>query len=278
MPNFAANLSMMFTELPFLERFAAAREAGFDAVEFLFPYAVEARQIATRLERHHLQLAVFNFPPGDWEHGEWGIACDTRRGEQFRHYVQVALNYALALGAKQLHCMAGIVAHGMSLGLARQSLIGNLQYAADACLPHGIDVLIEPINRYDMPAYFLNHSQQAADIITDCQRSNVFLQYDVYHMQRMEGELSNTIRTMLPLIRHIQIADTPGRHEPGTGEINYRHLFKLLDQIGYAGWVGCEYRPASDTVAGLGWREQLMGTAGTAGTGGTAGTAGIAGI
>ncbi|MDO8032053.1 hydroxypyruvate isomerase [Janthinobacterium sp. SUN128] len=265
MPNFAANLSMMFTELPFLDRFAAAREAGFDAVEFLFPYAVETRQIAMRLERHQLQLAVFNFPPGDWEHGERGIACDPRRGEEFRGNVQLALNYALALGAKQLHCMAGIVPPGMSLERARQSLIGNLQFAADACRPHGINVLIEPINRYDMPGYFLNHSQQAADIIADCQRSNIFLQYDVYHMQRMEGELSNTIRAMLPLIRHIQIADTPGRHEPGTGEINYRHVFKLLDQIGYAGWVGCEYRPASDTVTGLGWREQLTGTAGTLG-------------
>lgn len=257
MPNFAANLSLLFTELPFLERFAAARKAGFDAVEFLFPYAVEARQIAAQLDQHQLQLALFNLPPGDWERGERGIACDPRRGEEFRNGVQLAIHYALALGATQLHCMSGIVPAGMSLERARQSLIGNLQFAADACRPHGINVLIEPINHYDMPGYFLNHSQQAADIIADCQRGNVFLQYDIYHMQRMEGELSNTIRALLPLIRHIQVADTPGRHEPGTGEINYRHLFKLLDQVGYTGWVGCEYRPSGDTVAGLGWRGNL---------------------
>ncbi|WP_183677987.1 MULTISPECIES: 2-oxo-tetronate isomerase [unclassified Janthinobacterium] len=257
MLNFAANLSLLFTELPFLDRFAAARAAGFDAVEFLFPYAIEKRQIAARLEQHQLQLALFNLPPGDWEQGERGIACDPRRNEEFRAGVRLAIDYAQALGATRLHCMAGIVPAGMSLERARQSMIGNLQYAADACRPHGIEVLIEPINHYDMPGYFLHHSQQAADIIADCQRNNVFLQYDIYHMQRMEGELSNTIRTLLPLIRHIQIADTPGRHEPGTGEINYRHLFNLLDQIGYKGWVGCEYRPTGDTLAGLAWRTQL---------------------
>ena len=252
MPNFAANLSMMFTELPFLDRFAAAQEAGFDAVEFLFPYAVEARQIAMLLERHHLQLALFNFPPGDWERGERGIACDPRRGEEFRSNVQLALNYALELGAKQLHCMSGIVPPGMSLERARQSLIGNLQFAADACRPHGINVLIEPINHHDMPGYFLNHSQQAADIIADCQRSNIFLQYDIYHMQRMEGELSNTIRAMLPLIRKSR--SPTRRASEWAGARSTTHVFKPADQVGYACWS------AANTVrqrprCGLAWRD-----------------------
>ncbi len=250
---------MLFTELDFLDRFGAARAAGFDAVELLFPYPYQPEQLAERLQRHAMQLVLFNMPPGDWINGERGIACDPRRGDEFQHGVQQALRYALALGVRQLHCMSGIVPPDLPLEQARATLIVNLQYAADQCRPHGIDVLIEPINHYDMPGYFLNHSRQAAGIIADCQRDNVFLQYDIYHMQRMEGELSNTIGTLLPLIRHIQLADTPGRHEPGSGEINFRHLFGLLDRIGYQGWVGCEYRPLGQTVAGLGWREMSAG-------------------
>lgn len=257
MPKFAANLSMLFTELSFLERFGAAKQAGFDAVEFLFPYAFDADQIAERLRRHQLNLVLHNMPAGDWSLGERGLACDPRRVGQFKDGVGQALAYATVLGVKQLHCMAGIAPPLLAPERARLTFIDNLRFAADACLAHGIAVLIEPINSHDIPGYFLTRSAQAAAIIADCGRENVFLQYDIYHMQRMEGELSNTITALLPLIKHMQVADTPGRHEPGSGEINYRHLFALLDAIGYAGWIGCEYHPRAGTVAGLGWREAL---------------------
>lgn len=258
MPKFAANLSMLFTELDFLERFGAAREAGFDAVEFLFPYAYDAGEIDARLRLHDLTLVLHNMPPGDWAAGERGIACDPLRIDEFKDGVQLALAYATALGVRRLHCMAGITPPHASPEEARLTLIDNLRHAADQCLAHGIEVLIEPINTYDIPGYFLSHSAQAAAIIADCARSTIFLQYDIYHMQRMEGELSNTIKALLPLIRHMQLADTPGRHEPGSGEINYRHLFALLDALGYQGWIGCEYTPRAGTAAGLGWRHALL--------------------
>ena len=257
MPKFAANLSMLFTELDFLDRFGAAREAGFDAVEFLFPYAYDAGAIASRLRQHQLRLVLHNMPPGDWAGGERGIACDPLRVAEFKDGVQLALAYATELGTPRLHCMAGIAPPHASPENARRTLIDNLRHAADQCLAHGIDVLIEPINSYDIPGYFLTHSAQTAALIADCARPNIFLQYDIYHMQRMEGELSNTITALLPLIRHMQLADTPGRHEPGSGEINYRHLFTLLDGLGYEGWIGCEYTPRAGTVAGLGWRRAL---------------------
>jgi len=257
MPRFAANLSMLFTEAPFLDRFALAREAGFDAVEFLFPYAYDSEQIAERLRRHRLKLVLHNLPPGDWAAGDRGMACDPRRSDEFRDGVHIALEYATELGVPYVHCMAGITPPGLAPERARETLVEQLAYTADQFQPHGIGVLIEPINHYDIPGYFLNRSRQAVELIADCARPNLFLQYDIYHMQRMEGELSNTIRAHLPLIKHIQLADTPGRHEPGTGEINYRHLFRLLDEIGYDGWVGCEYTPLQSTAAGLGWREAL---------------------
>jgi hydroxypyruvate isomerase len=260
MPKFAANLSMMFTDAPFLERFALARDAGFDAVEFLFPYAYDAADIAERLRRHQLKLVLHNLPAGDWNAGERGIACDPRRADEFREGVQTTIDYALELGVRQLHCMAGKTPPGLAPERARETLIENLRYAAAKLAPHGINLLIEPINHYDIPHYFLNHSKQALHIIAEAACPNLFLQYDIYHMQRMEGELSNTIRANLPLIKHIQIADTPGRNEPGTGEINYRHLFALIDQLGYDGWLGCEYIPAGDTQAGLGWRQALATT------------------
>ena len=257
MPRFAANLSMLFTDAPFLERFALAREAGFDAVEFLFPYAYEAGQIEERLRQHQLRLVLFNLPCGDWDAGDRGMACDPSRVGEFRAGVPSALDYALALGVKQLHCMAGKVPAGLAPDAARAAYVDNLRHAADLLLPHGIDLLIEPINHFDMPGYFLNRSAQALALIAEAGRANLFLQYDIYHMQRMEGELSNTIRANLPMIKHMQIADTPGRHEPGTGEINYRHLFALIDELGYDGWLGCEYIPAGDTIAGLEWRRAL---------------------
>jgi hydroxypyruvate isomerase len=261
MPRFAANLTMLFTELPFLDRFAAAREAGFDGVEFLFPYDYDAGAIAAVLAGAHaqrkLELVLFNLPPGDWAAGERGMACDPRRIGEFQHGVARAIEYALALGARQLHCMAGIRPRHASARQAHTAYINNLRYAAAACRPHGITLLIEPINTFDMPGYFLTGSEQAAAVIAECGFDNIKMQYDIYHMQRMEGELANTIRRHLPLIAHMQLADTPGRHEPGSGEINYAYLFGLLDALHYGGWVGCEYHPQAGTVAGLGWRERL---------------------
>ena len=257
MPRFAANLSMLFTDAPFLDRFALAREAGFDAVEFLFPYAYDVADIAQRLREHRLQLVLFNLPCGDWDAGDRGMACHPLRVDEFRGGVRPALEYASALGVKQLHCMAGKLPAGLTRDDARATYVDNLRYAADLARPLGVDLLIEPINHFDMPGYFLNRSGQALEIIAEADRPNLFLQYDIYHMQRMEGELSNTIRANLPMIKHMQIADTPGRHEPGTGEINYRHLFALIDQLGYTGWLGCEYLPAGDTMAGLDWRRRL---------------------
>jgi hydroxypyruvate isomerase len=253
MPKFAANLSMLFTEAPFIERFGAARAAGFAAVEFLFPYAFDADDINERLQRHQLQLVLHNMPPGDWHAGDRGMACDPRRRTEFEDSVHTALEYAAELKTPRVHCMAGILPGGLAPERARDTLISNLQYAADRFAPLGVDVLIEPINTYDIPGYFLHGSRQALAILADAARPNLGLQYDFYHMQRMEGELSNTIRAALSHIRHIQLADTPGRHEPGTGEINYPHLLRLLDEIGYDGWVGCEYHPSSTTEASLGW-------------------------
>ncbi|WP_256077603.1 2-oxo-tetronate isomerase [Massilia sp. YIM B04103] len=258
MPKLAANLSMLFTELPFLERFAAAQAAGFTAVEFLFPYAFEAEEIALRLRRHQLQLVLHNLPPGDWAAGERGLACDPRRQEEFRAGVALGLEYAMALGVPRLHCMAGILPPSLAPERAQETLLDNLQYAADQCAPHGITLLIEPINTYDIPGYFLRHSAQALAILAAAGRPNLKLQYDIYHMQRMEGELANTIRACLPQIGHMQLADTPGRHEPGSGEINYAYLLRLLDELGYEGWIGCEYHPQHGTAAGLGWRERLL--------------------
>lgn len=257
MPKFAANLTMMFTEVSFLDRFAAARAAGFDAVEFLFPYAYEAEQIAQRLARAQLTLVLFNLPPGDWAGGDRGVACDPRRVAEFRASVDTALDYALELGVTQLHCMAGKLPPRVSHERAHATYIDNLRYACARLAPHGITVLIEPINQVDMPAYFLSSSRQAAAVIAECGVDHLALQCDLYHLQRIEGDLAHTLQLRLPLIRHVQIADNPGRHEPGTGEINYRFLFGLLDQLGYDGWVGCEYHPAGDTVAGLGWRSLL---------------------
>jgi hydroxypyruvate isomerase len=253
MPKFAANLSLLFTEAPFIERFALARAAGFEAVEFLFPYAFDADDILQRLQRHQLQLVLYNLPPGDWNAGERGMACDPRRREEFEDSVHTALEYATELNTPRVHCMAGILPAGLAFERARETYLGNLQYAADRFAPHGIEVLIEPINTFDMPGYFLSGTRQALDILADAARPNLGLQFDIYHMQRMQGALSDTLRACQPFIRHIQIADVPGRHEPGSGEIHYPHLFRLLDEIGYDGWVGCEYIPSTTTEASLAW-------------------------
>jgi hydroxypyruvate isomerase len=254
MPKFAANLSLMFSDLGFLQRFGAARNAGFDAVEFQFPYAHAKEEVAEQLQRAQLAAVLHNLPAGNWEAGERGLACDPARIGQFQDSVALALDYAKALGVRQLHCLAGLRIPGVSPARARATYIANLRFAADQLAPHGIDLLIEPINTHDVPGYFLTGTEQAAGIIAECGAPNLFLQYDVYHMQRMEGELANTLRARLAIIKHIQIADTPGRHEPGTGEINYPFLFALIDELGYDGWIGCEYIPRGDTRAGLNWR------------------------
>jgi hydroxypyruvate isomerase len=249
----AANLTMLFTESDFLDRFEKAAQAGFKGVEFLFPYAYPARQIAEKLDAHRLELVLHNLPAGDWAGGERGIACHPGRREEFEQGVATAIAYAQALGVKQLNCLAGIVPRGVERAQAHDVLVANLAFAARRLKDAGIALLVEPINIFDIPGFFLHGTRQALDLIAETGSDNLFLQYDIYHMQRMEGELAATIEAHLPLIRHIQLADNPGRNEPGTGEINYRYLFAHLERIGYAGWVGCEYKPRTTTYDGLDW-------------------------
>jgi hydroxypyruvate isomerase len=254
MPKLAANLTMLYNEVEFLDRFDAAAKSGFAGVEYLFPYAYPKEQIAERLARHRLTQVLHNLPAGDWASGERGIACDPRRVGEFQDGVATAIEYATTLGCVQLNCLAGIAPQGIDVQTVRATFVANLRFAADKLGMVGIKLLTEPINTFDIPGFFLSGTRQALDIIRDVGSSNLFLQYDVYHMQRMEGELANTIKTHLPQIAHVQIADNPGRNEPGTGEINYRFLFGFLDSIGYTGWIGCEYKPKDTTVGGLGWR------------------------
>lgn len=254
MPRLAANLSMLFNELPFLERFDAAAQAGFQAVEFQFPYAFPPEQIVGALQRNNLQLVLHNLPAGDWDSGERGIACHPDRVDEFRSGVEYGLRYATLLKTPQVNCLAGIVPEGVSHEEAEEVFVQNLRHAAAEFAKRGVRLLIEPINTWDIPGFFLCRSAQAIALIERVGSDNLYLQYDVYHMQRMEGELAATIQRHLRRIAHIQVADTPGRHEPGTGEINYRYLFQHLDAIGYSGWVGCEYKPRDGTVPGLAWR------------------------
>jgi hydroxypyruvate isomerase len=253
MPRFAANLTMLFNEAPFLERFERAAKAGFKAVEFLFPYDYPAEQLKELLTQHGLQLVLHNLPAGDWAGGDRGIACDPARVEEFRAGVDKAIAYATTLGVKQVNCLAGIKPAGVSDADARRTLVENLKFAAQKLKAAGIKLLIEPINTFDIPCFFVNRTQQALEIIAETGSDNVFVQYDIYHMQRMEGELAKTIEKNLARIGHMQLADNPGRNEPGTGEINYGFLFAFLDKVGYQGWIGCEYKPATTTEAGLGW-------------------------
>lgn len=253
MTKLAANLTMLFNDVDFLDRFGQAARAGFRGVEFLFPYAYRAEDIADRLDSWRLKLVLHNLPAGDWAGGERGIACHPGRDAEFQDGVGKAIDYAKALGARQLNCLAGIVPPGVTPEAARATLVANLKFAAGALQREGIDLLIEPINTFDIPRFFLHGTRQALDIIDETGADNLFLQYDIYHMQRMEGELAATIKANLARIRHIQLADNPGRFEPGTGEINYRYLFGMLDEIGYAGWIGCEYKPQAGTAEGLGW-------------------------
>jgi hydroxypyruvate isomerase len=253
MPKFAANLSMLFTELDFLARFAAAARCGFAGVEYLFPYAYAKEQLVEQLHQHRLAQVLHNLPAGTWERGERGIACHPDRVREFQEGVARAIDYARALGCRQINCLAGIAAQGVSASRAREVFVDNLRYAAPRLAEHGIKLLIEPINTFDIPGFFLTNTAQALAIVDAVDHPNIYLQYDIYHMQLMEGNLANTIDKNLARIAHIQVADVPGRHEPGTGEINYPFLFQHLDAIGYQGWVGCEYKPLAKTEDGLAW-------------------------
>ncbi|CDS51994.1 Hydroxypyruvate isomerase [Polaromonas sp. CG9_12] len=248
---------MLFTEVPFLERFDKAAKAGFKAVEFLFPYAWPAEEIRQRLDANHLTLVLHNLPAGDWDAGERGIACLPERVSEFREGVAKAIVYAQALGVQQLNCLAGKAPAGVSDEVLRQTFVDNLRFAAAELKKAGLHLLIEPINTFDIPGFYLNRTAQAVAILDVVGADNAFVQYDLYHAQRMEGELAATLQKYLPRIGHVQLADNPGRHEPGTGEINYAFLFAHLDRIGYGGWIGCEYKPATTTEAGLGWRQRL---------------------
>ncbi len=259
MPKFAANLTMLFNEVPFMDRFEAAAQAGFKGVEFLFPYAFDKDALAERLHKHGLTQVLHNLPAGNWEAGERGIACHPDRVGEFQEGVGRAIEYATTLGCRQLNCLAGVAPAGVSADELRSTFIDNLRFASAKLKAAGIRLLIEPINTYDIPGFHLNRTAQAIDIIDAVGSDNLFVQYDIYHAQRMEGELANTIASHLARIAHMQLADNPGRNEPGTGEINYAWLFRHIDKLGYDGWIGCEYKPAAGTVEGLGWIDKLAG-------------------
>jgi hydroxypyruvate isomerase len=258
MPKLNANLSMMFNEVEFTNRFAAAARGGFKGVEFLFPYAYDKQQLAEVAHAHKLSVVLFNMPPGDFEAGDRGLACDPARTAEFQAGVGKAIDYALALGCKQLHCMAGLKPRGVNEEKMRETYLDNLRFAGRELAKHGLTLLIEAINTRDIPGFYLNTSRQAFDIMHYAALPNLKFQYDIYHMQIMEGDLAPTIEKHVDKIGHMQLADTPGRHEPGTGEINYPFLLAHIDKVGYRGWIGCEYRPAGNTEAGLGWAKPYL--------------------
>jgi hydroxypyruvate isomerase len=253
MPRFAANLSMLFTEVPFLDRFAGAAKAGFKGVEFLFPYAIPAEELTGRLHEEGLRQALFNFPPGDWDAGDRGLAALPGRQSEFLDSIGLAIEYAKALDCPTIHAMAGIPPDDISRDEAMEVYVGNLRHAAEAFAPEGITVVIEPLKSRAVPGYFLNNSGEASRIIEKVSRKNIGLQLDFFHCQIMEGDLETRFRNLAGIVRHIQIAGVPSRHEPDTGEVNYPHLFNVMDEIGYDGWVGCEYNPGGKTINGLGW-------------------------
>ncbi|OBZ92073.1 hydroxypyruvate isomerase [Pararhizobium polonicum] len=253
MPKFAANLTMLFNEVPFLDRFALAAKAGFTAVEYLFPYDFDAKGLKAALDTNGLTQVLHNLPAGDWAGGERGIAILPDRIDEFRRGVALAIDYATVLGCTQINCLSGIAPAGMSDAVLSATFVANLRLAAAELGKHGIRLLIEPINRFDIPGFYLNTVEQAASIIAEVGSDNLFIQYDLYHQQRTEGELIGAFRRHQTQIAHIQLADNPGRNEPGTGEINYPFVFETLDAAGYDGFIGCEYKPRTTTSEGLGW-------------------------
>lgn len=254
MPKFAANLTMLFQEVDFLERFSLAKKASFDDIEFLFPYAYPAQTLKTKLLENDLSQVLFNLPPGDWTKGERGIACHPDRVEEFQQGVTVAVEYAQTLGVKQLNCLAGLKPDHVEESQARNTLLANVDYAAKALADHGMTLLLEPINsKVDMPGFFIDTFDKAKDLIKDLSHSNLKIQFDLYHMQIMQGDLIRTLEQNLEMIGHIQFADNPGRHEPGTGEINFPAVFKALDTMGYQGWASAEYLPSETSDTSLTW-------------------------
>ena len=253
MPKLAANLSMMYQEHPFLDRFAAAAKDGFKAVEFLFPYDFPAADVKARLGDAGLVLALFNAPPGNWGAGERGLSSLPGREEEFRRGVATALDYARALGNQRLHVMAGLIQPGEDRTRHRAVYLANLAYAAKQAASLGITVVIEPINTRDIPGFFLNRQDEAHAVCAEVGAPNLKVQFDLYHCQIVEGDLAMKLRKYMAGTGHIQIAGVPERHEPDIGEINYPYLFGVMDELGYDGWVGCEYRPRGETSAGLGW-------------------------
>jgi hydroxypyruvate isomerase len=261
MPRFAANLSMMYTELPFLERFGAAAADGFEAVEFLFPYEWPAATLAASLAEHRLQQVLFNAWPGEFTTGERGIAGLPGREAEFRSGFERALDYAAALACPRVHAMAGLVPAGSSREAMRPTYLKNLEWAAGRAADAKVDVLIEPINTRDIPGYFLNRQDEAHAVIAEVGSPRLKVQMDLYHCQIVEGDVAMKLRRYLPTGRvgHLQIAGVPQRHEPDIGEVNYPYLFDIIDELGYDGWIGCEYRPAAATSSGLGWLRRARG-------------------
>lgn len=253
MAKFAANLTMLFTEVPFMQRFSKASQAGFKAVEFLFPYDYTANELAEELDKYGLEQALFNMPPGDWDAGERGMAALPTREAEFRANATIALEYALALGCKKVHAMSGLIDPSYSYKQHLDSFVENIRFAADLFAEHGIGVLIEPLNDRDVPNYFVAHQRDAVELVKKIDRPNVSVQLDLYHAQIMDGNLSRLIEEIAPYINHVQIASVPDRHEPSEGELNYSHLFNVLDKVGYDGWIGCEYNPRYSTLEGLNW-------------------------
>ena len=257
MPKFAANLTMLYNELPFMQRFEAAAKDGFEAVEYLFPYAFKKEELAAALKANKLKQILHNLPAGNWDGGERGIAIFADRKDEFKKGVASAIEYATALECPTLNVLAGKLAEGGDAKAARATLVENLTYAAKELQGAGIAMVMEPINTFDIPGFFVSRTDQALAILDDVGSDNLKVQYDIYHMQRMEGELAATIEKNIARIGHVQLADNPGRNEPGTGEINYAWLFKHIDKVGYKGWIGCEYKPLTKTTEGLGWRKAL---------------------
>jgi hydroxypyruvate isomerase len=253
MPKFCANLTMLFNEVDFLDRFEKAAKAGFKGVEYLFPYVWKKEQLVEKLGAFGLSQALHNLPAGDWNKGERGIACLPGRETEFQEGVGKAIEYAKALKCPQVNCLAGLTPAGVPADKVRKTLVANLRFAAAALEKEGIRLLVEALNDKDVPGFYLVRTADVLSLIKEVGYANVYVQYDVYHMQIMEGNLTKTIQANLDKIAHIQVADNPGRNEPGTGEINYPNLFKAIDAAGYKGWIGCEYKPAGKTEDGLGW-------------------------
>ncbi len=256
MPKFAANISMLYNEVPFLERFAAAAIGGFKGVEYVGPYDHPAEEISALLSKHGLTQVLFNLPAGNWAAGERGIGCHPDRVAEFQDGVAKAIAYAKVLGNKQINCLAGILPKAFEPEKAEETFISNLRFAASEMKKAGILLIAEPINFHDIPGFFLNRSAQAIAIFDKVGSDNLKLQYDIYHMQRMEGEIAKTMERLMPRIGHIQVAGNPNRTEPDQGELNYPYLFALIDRLGYTGWIGAEYRPVKTTAEGLGWLKQ----------------------